>query len=114
MTVQLVAMSSSGDVFISEDHGTYRVHLTLSDQEPKVISEAEAQHAPAKNGLNMVNESFASWLALDARRQELVVAVPRAPSRPPVIEARSTLGALHRFSVDPTARCAHSVSQRSF
>jgi hypothetical protein len=94
-------MSAGGDVFISEYNGEFRLHHTLSDRDPEIIEKREADRAPSVGGLRVVGEEFPTWEALDARRRELAIDIPKAPFISPADNARAMLPALRRFAIDP-------------
>jgi hypothetical protein len=111
--VRLIAMSSSGDVFITERDGVFRLHHTMSDTDPEVIEEAEAKAAPLRGGLRVVDEELEDWEALDIRRRELAISISVAPAIPADINARAMLPGLRRSAMDPNeAGRAHRLASR--
>ena len=103
--VTLLAMASSGDVFITQRKvgGMERleVHLAPGDHEPRPITETEAARAIALEGLVPVYRAFSSWAELDRFRLTNVVPVASAPELRPIVEARAILNALRKLAVDP-------------
>ncbi len=72
--ITLLAMAPSGETFLARDErGQVWLYQPLGAGAPEIVSESLVERAVADHGFDRIDQSFASWQALDEFRQRRAI-----------------------------------------